>query len=361
MLYELLVPLSEIWFPFNVFRYLTFRTALSAGSALGITLLMGPWVIARLRELQVGQQIRQEGPESHYSKAGTPTMGGLLIIGSILLSTLLWADLRNLFVWVALLGTSGYAALGFYDDYLGCVHPRRRGMSARSKLVGQILLGTAVGLALWTLAASGLFTTQISVPFFKDASPILGLWYVPFAVLVLVASTNAVNLTDGLDGLATGCVMVAAITYTAFTYLAGHALIAEYLGILFVPGVGEVTIFGGAIVGACLGFLWYNCHPADVFMGDTGSLALGGAVGILAMLIKQELLLVLVGGVFSLEALSVIIQVGSYRTRGKRVFRMAPLHHHFELGGWAEPKVIVRFWILAMLFSLMSLATLKLR
>lgn len=361
MLYELLVPLADYWFPFNVFRYLTFRTALSAASALLITLALGPWLIGKLRRMQIGEQIRAEGPASHAAKAGTPTMGGLLIVAAIVGSSLLWADLTNLFVWVAMAATVGFAALGFLDDYLGVVHHRRRGLSARSKFAVQIALSLALGGILWALSLDGGFTTQLSVPFFKEFSPQLGLFYIPFAALVLVASSNAVNLTDGLDGLATGCVMVAAVVYTAFAYLAGHAILAEYLGILFVHDISEVTVFAGAIVGACLGFLWYNCFPASVFMGDTGSLALGGAVGIIALLIKQELVLLLVGGVFCLEALSVIVQVGSFRLRGKRVFRMAPLHHHFELSGWSEPKVIVRFWILAMLFALLSLATLKLR
>lgn len=361
MLYELLVPLQDIWFPFNVFRYLTFRTALAAGTAFLLTLALGPWMIARLRHLQVGQSIRAEGPASHMAKAGTPTMGGILIVGSILLATFLWADLRNEFVWVTMAGTAGFGVLGFLDDYMKSVHPRRRGLSVGAKLGGEVVLALSLGAVLWGMSAEGMFTTQLQLPFFKDVSPHLGVLYLPFAVLVLTASSNAVNLTDGLDGLATGCVMVAAITYTAFAYLTGHALIAEYLGVIFVPGVAEITIFAGAIVGACLGFLWYNCYPASVFMGDTGSLALGGAVGIIALLIKQELALLLVGGVFVVEELSVALQVASFRLTGRRIFRMAPLHHHFELAGWSEPKVIVRFWILAMVFALLSLATLKLR
>ena len=267
---------------------------------------------------------------------------------------MLWADLRNSFVWIALFGTLGFAAIGFLDDYLGAVHARRRGLSARSKMAMMVALSGAVGVTLWMLAQQGSFTTQLSVPFFKEISPHLGVLYVPFTVLVLLASSNAVNLTDGLDGLATGCVMVAAVAYTALAYVAGHAII-------FVGDIAEITIFAAAIVGACLGFLWYNCHPAQVFMGDTGSLALGGAVGLIALMIKQELVLVLVGGVFVLETLSVMIQVASFRFTGRRVFRMAPLHHHFELAGWSEPQVVVRFWILAVLFALMSLATLKLR
>lgn len=361
MLYQLLVSLADFWSPLNVFRYLTFRTAMSASTALLLTLMLGPIVIARLRAAQIGAQIRSEGPASHASKQGTPTMGGILIVTAILVSTILWADPANVFIWLALAGTTGFAALGFLDDYMGTVHPRRRGLSARSKFLAQLGLSLALGSVLWWLASIGVFTTQLSLPLFKNISPHLNALYIPFAALVLIAASNAVNLTDGLDGLATGCVMISAIAYTAFAYVAGHAVIADYLDIIFVPGIAEVTIFAGAIVGACLGFLWYNCHPAQVFMGDTGSLALGGAVGLIALLIKQELVLILVGGVFCLEALSVIIQVGSFRMRGKRVFRMAPLHHHFELAGWAESKVIVRFWILAMLFAMLSLATLKLR
>jgi phospho-N-acetylmuramoyl-pentapeptide-transferase len=361
MLYQLLVSLAEQWSPLNVFRYLTFRTAMSASTALVLTLVLGPMVIARLRAAQIGEQIRTEGPASHASKQGTPTMGGSLIVVAIVVSTVLWANPANIFIWVALAGTVGFATIGFVDDYLGTVHPRRRGMSARSKFRAQTLLALVIGGVLWWLASLGLFTTQLSLPLFKTISPTLNLLYIPFAALVLVGASNAVNLTDGLDGLATGCVMVSAIAYTALAYVAGHAVIADYLDIIFVPGIAEITIFAGAIVGACLGFLWYNCHPAQVFMGDTGSLALGAAVGLIALLIKQELVLILVGGVFCLEALSVIVQVVSFKTTGKRVFRMAPLHHHFELAGWAESKVIVRFWILAMLFALLSLATLKLR
>lgn len=361
MLSDLLLSLQDLWSPLNVFRYLTFRTALAAGTAFVVTLAMGPRMIRLLQDLQIGQNVRSDGPASHAGKAGTPTMGGILIIASTLLGTLLWADLSNVFVWIAMGSTLGYAVLGFLDDYMQSVHPRRRGLSVRSKFAGEIVLGLGVGGALYALAAADRFSTGLQLPFFKDVSPDLGLLYLPFAALVLVAASNAVNLTDGLDGLATGCMLVAAMTYTALAYLAGHAVIADYLGIFFVPGIAEVTIFAGAIVGSCLGFLWYNCNPAAVFMGDTGSLALGAAVGTIALLIKQELALLIVGGVFVLEALSVIIQVGSFKLRGKRVFRMAPLHHHFELSGWSEPKVIVRFWVLAMVFALLSLATLKLR
>jgi phospho-N-acetylmuramoyl-pentapeptide-transferase len=361
MLYELLYGLQDVFSPFNVFRYITFRTALSAVTALVLTLFFAPSLIRWLRNKQVGQRIRAEGPPEHGAKAGTPTIGGLLIVGAVVISTLLWMDLRNPLVWVALAAIMSFAILGFVDDYLHVIHPRRRGLSVRSKFVGEVAIGIGVGGVLLALSGAGDFSTQLAFPFFKELSPFLGWAYVPFAALVLVAASNAVNLTDGLDGLATGSTLIAAGTYTVFAYLAGHAVIAEYLNILYVPDAAEVTVFVGAIAGACLGFLWFNCHPAEVFMGDTGSLALGGAVGTVALLIKQELNLFFVGGLFVVEALSVIIQVASFRFTGRRVFHMAPLHHHFEMSGWPESKVVVRFWILATLFALLSLATLKLR
>jgi len=361
MLYELLFGLEDVFSPFNVFRYITFRTALSAVTALALTLLFAPTLIRWLQDKQVGQRIRAEGPPEHGAKAGTPTIGGILIVGAVVVSTVLWMDLGNPLVWVALGATVSFAVLGFLDDYLHVIHPRRRGLSVRSKFLGEIAIGVAVGGVLMWLSSSGEFSTQLAFPFFKELSPFLGWGYIPFAALVLVATSNAVNLTDGLDGLATGSMLIAAGTYTVFAYLAGHALYAEYLNILYVPAAAEVTVFVGAIVGACLGFLWFNCHPAEVFMGDTGSLALGAAVGTVALLIKQELNLFFVGGLFVVEALSVIIQVGSYRFTGRRVFHMAPLHHHFEMSGWPESKVVVRFWILAVMFALLSLATLKLR
>jgi phospho-N-acetylmuramoyl-pentapeptide-transferase len=361
MLFALLEPLSDMWFPFNVFRYITFRTACAAITALALTLLLAPWVVDRLRRGQIGQRIRSDGPPAHSTKEGTPTMGGLLIVSAVVVSTVLWMDASNRFVWVALGGMVGFAVIGFIDDYLNVVHARKRGFSVRSKFIGEILISLLVGGALLAMSFNGLFDTRLAFPFFKELSPTLGWWYLPFAVLVLVATSNAVNLTDGLDGLATGSMLVASGTYLVFAYLAGHVQIAEYLNILYVSGVGEVTVFCGAMVGACLGFLWYNCFPAEVFMGDTGSLALGGAIGTVALLIKQELALLLVGGLFVVEALSVIVQVGSFKLTGKRPLRMAPLHHHFEMSGWSEPKVIVRFWILAILFAMLSLATLKLR
>jgi phospho-N-acetylmuramoyl-pentapeptide-transferase len=361
MLYRLLFELADVWSPFNVFRYITYRTALAAVTALLLTLAFAPSLIRRLQERQVGQQIRSEGPPDHNVKAGTPTIGGLLIVGAVVISTLLWMDPFNHLVWVALGSTVAFAGLGLADDYLHVVHPRRRGLSVRAKFLGEIGIAAAVGGTLMWMSAQGSFTTQLQFPFFKELSPFLGAWYLPFAILVLVAASNAVNLTDGLDGLATGSMLVASGTYTIFAYLAGNIIIAEYLNVLYVPHAGEVTVFVGAIAGACLGFLWFNCHPAEVFMGDTGSLALGGAVGTVALLIKQELNLFFVGGLFVVECLSVIIQVGSFRLTGRRPFRMAPLHHHFEMSGWPESKVVVRFWILAVMFALLSLATLKLR
>ncbi|MFQ5743569.1 MAG: phospho-N-acetylmuramoyl-pentapeptide-transferase [Acidobacteriota bacterium] len=361
MLYEFLAPLADFWSPFNVFRYITFRTASSALTALVITLAAAPWLIGKLQAKQVGQRIRSDGPPKHSAKAGTPTMGGLLLVAAVVISTVCWMDLRNRFVWLALASMVAFACLGFLDDYLDVLHTRRRGLTVRAKFLGELLIGLLLGGVLLALAFRGVFTTQLAFPFFKELSPLLGWWYLVLAILVLVATSNAVNLTDGLDGLATGSVLVASATYTVFAYLAGHARIADYLNIIYVRDVGEVTVFCGAMVGACLGFLWFNCFPAQVFMGDTGSLALGGAIGTVALLIKQELALLLVGGIFVIEALSVILQVTFFRLTGRRPLRMAPLHHHFEMSGWSEPKVIVRFWILAIFFALLSLATLKLR
>ncbi len=361
MLYELLYGFQDVFSPLNVFRYITFRTALSAITALLLTLAFAPRMILWLRAKQVGQRIRSEGPPEHGVKEGTPTMGGVLIVGAVVISTLLWMDMQNRLVWIALSSTVMFAGLGMLDDYLNVVHPRRRGLSVKSKFAGQFAIGSLIGGVLWWMAAHGSFSTQLAFPFFKELSPFLGWVYVPFAALVLVAASNSVNLTDGLDGLATGSVLIAAGAFTAFAYIAGHQVIADYLNIIYVPEAAELTVFAGAIAGACLGFLWFNCHPAEIFMGDTGSLALGGAVGTVALLIKQELNLFLVGGLFVVEVISVIIQVGSFRMTGKRPFKMAPLHHHFEMSGWPETKVVVRFWILAVLFALFSFATLKLR
>ena len=361
MLYHLLHPLHTDYSFFNVFRYVTFRTASATLTAIAISFLLGPWLIARLRQFQIGQHIRQDGPEAHRSKAGTPTMGGALILTAIVVPTLLWANLTNVFVWIALGTTIAFGLIGFSDDYLKIVRKQSKGLSARAKLLLQTVCALAVGFALFDMSRQGNYSTALLFPFFKELRPELSWLFVPFAILVIVGASNAVNLTDGLDGLAIGTVLIAAAAFTVLTYVTGHAQFSSYLDLIRIPRISELTIFGGAMVGASLGFLWFNCYPAQLFMGDVGSLALGSAIGTVALLIKQELLLVLVGGVFVLEALSVIIQVASFKLTGKRVFRMAPLHHHFELAGWSEPKIIIRFWILAIMFALASLTTLKLR
>jgi len=361
MLHWLIQPLSHTFIGFNVFRYLTFRTGLAIATAFFISLVAGPWLIARLRALQVRQAIREEGPQHHQVKAGTPTMGGLLIVGSFTISTLLWADLENPYIWTVLLVTLGYGGIGLADDWLKVRRRHNTGLTTRQKFLLLTLVGMAAGLMARAAALPAPHAGALAVPFLKDVLLPLGIFYVPFVAFVLLGSSNAVNLTDGLDGLAVGAVAVAAATYTLFVYVAGHARIAEYLRIVPVSGAGEVAIFTGAIAGAAMGFLWFNCHPAQVFMGDVGSLALGGSIGIVAVVAKQELLLVIVGGLFVLEALSVLIQVASFKLRGKRVFRMAPLHHHFELLGWAETQVVIRFWIIAVVFALAGLSTLKLR
>lgn len=361
MLYHLLYPLHDQVGAFNVFRYITFRTAGAIATAILLSIVFGPWFIRTLRRLSVGQNIREVGPQSHLVKAGTPTMGGLLILFALFTSTLLWANLTNPFVWIAVGVTAAFGGVGFIDDFVKVRKRRNLGLTARGKLVLLTLFSAVAALALLEMPAETGFEPTLTFPFFKNLVVYLGWLYVPFVALVLVGSSNAVNLTDGLDGLAIGSTLVASATYAIFTYVAGHQVVAAYLQVPALPGVGEVTIFCGALVGASLGFLWFNCHPAEVFMGDVGSLALGGAIGIVAILSKQELVLVLVGGLFVMEALSVAIQVISYKLTGKRVFRMAPIHHHFELYGWAEPRIIVRFWILAILFALLGLSTLKLR
>jgi phospho-N-acetylmuramoyl-pentapeptide-transferase len=364
MLYHLLPPLTPWFSVLNVTRYVTFRTALASMTALALGLVLGPWMIRRLREFQIGQIIRHDGPATHRTKAGTPTMGGLLILTATLVPTLLWADLRNPFIWIAVLATAAFGAIGFADDYLKIVRRSHHGLLPRYKLFWQFAVGMAVGLALMALATHkpSLFNSELILPFFKRVTPSLGLMYVAFAALVLTFSTNAVNLTDGLDGLAISVFAVAAATFTALAYVSTHAVFASYLQLPAVPpAASELTIFCGALVGASLAFLWYNSYPAEIFMGDVGSLGLGGAIGTVALLIKQEALLAIVGGVFVMEAMSVIIQVGSFKLTGKRVFRMAPIHHHFELIGWSEPKVITRFLILGIIFALLSLTTLKLR
>jgi phospho-N-acetylmuramoyl-pentapeptide-transferase len=354
--------LSNYWPILNVTRYITFRTAAASLTALAIGLFVGPWMIHKLREFQIGQVIRQDGPASHRAKAGTPTMGGLLILTSVLVPTLLWADLTNSFIWIAVLATAAFGAIGFADDYLKIVRHSHHGLLPRYKMGWQIVVATGVGVALLVLNANDLYSTRLIFPFFKRVIPELGWMYVPFSVLVLVGATNAVNLTDGLDGLAISVFAVAAAAFTALTYVSTHANFSTYLQLVrLTPQAAELTIFCGSLVGASLGFLWYNSYPAEIFMGDVGSLGLGGALGTVALLIKQEFLLVIVGGVFVMEALSVIIQVASFKTTGRRVFKMAPLHHHFELIGWSEPKVITRFLIIAIVFALFSLTSLKLR
>ncbi len=361
MLYYLLYSLHDYLSVLNVVRYITFRTAAATFTALVISLVFGPVVIRKLREFQIGQVIRQEGPASHRPKAGTPTMGGLLILTAALVPTLLWADLANVYVWVAMLSTAAFGAIGFLDDYLKVTRRSSGGLRPRYKLGAQVVVSLAVGIVLIVLSQHELYNTRLIFPFFKHLIPDLGWFYVPFAVVVLVGASNAVNLTDGLDGLAISAFAVAAAPFTALAYVTGHRQFAEYLLLVRFGPAAEVTVFCGALVGAGLGFLWFNSYPADIFMGDVGSLALGGALGTVAILIKQELLLPLVGGLFVLEALSVIIQVASFKLTGQRVFRMAPLHHHFELVGWSEPKVITRFLIIAIVCALCSLATLKLR
>ena len=352
---QIAIPDVALW------RYITFRTAAASLTALVISLVLGPWLIRRLREFQIGQVIRQEGPQSHLAKAGTPTMGGLLILVASLGPTLLWADLTNVYIWIAVLATAFFGAIGFVDDYLKITRRSSGGLTAKQKMGLQVVVALGVGLSLMWLAETNQYNTRLIFPFFKQWIPDLGWWYVPFAAFVLVGTSNAVNLTDGLDGLAISVFAIAATAYTALAYVTGHAVLAAYLLLVHFGPVGELTIFCGALVGASLGFLWYNAHPAEIFMGDVGSLALGGALGTVAILIKQELLLVFVGGIFVLEALSVMAQVASFKLTGKRVFKMAPLHHHFELSGWEEPKVIARFVILAIIFALFSLTTLKLR
>ncbi len=345
-----------------LFQYITFRTAASTLTAMMITLLFGGWAIRKLKEFQIKQHIREEGPASHQTKAGTPTMGGLIVIAGILIPTMLWADLSNPFVWILLFALLSFGAIGFMDDFTKVAEGRNLGITARHKFAFQIICSAIIGFFLLYLSrTTDYYDTRLHFPFVKWWQPDLGYFYVLLVIIVLVGASNAVNLTDGLDGLAIGSVLIASAAYTALAYVAGHFVFSEYLRITFLTYAGETTVFGGAMVGASIGFLWYNSYPAEVFMGDTGSLSLGGSIGTMAILIKQEFLLIIVGGLFVVEALSVIIQVSYFKLTKKRVFLMAPLHHHFELKGWKEPKVIIRFWILAFLFMLLSLTTLKLR
>jgi len=374
LLYQKLFPYFRF---FRIFRYVTFRCVFASLTALLIGLLIGPFVIDRLRQFQIGQYVRDDGPQSHLKKGGTPTMGGILICISIVVPTLLWSDLSNPFVWLVIFSTLAFAAIGFADDYIKVVQKRSLGLTSKQKLVFQFIASGAVAIALLVLRGQGAYSTRLMVPFAKNYRPdLIWMWmghiphapwlmaipFVLFVMLVITFSSNAVNLTDGLDGLAIGCTIIAAAALTMLTYVSGHAVFSDYLELQRMPMVSELVIFCGAMVGASIGFLWYNAHPAEIFMGDVGSLMLGGAIATVAVVIKQELLLPFIGGVFILEAASVILQVGSYKLRnGKRIFKMAPLHHHFELMGWSESKVITRFWIMALVFALFALTTLKLR
>ncbi|MBM3321674.1 MAG: phospho-N-acetylmuramoyl-pentapeptide-transferase [Candidatus Eisenbacteria bacterium] len=361
MLYFLLYPLRDSLSIFNVFRYITFRSAYAAVTALLLCFLLGPWIIRRLRKSQLLEAGSDLTPETHRAKRGTPTMGGILILLAVAVPTLLWADMTNRYVQLALLTTLWLGGIGFLDDYLKAVKRYPRGLAGRYKLAGQILLGLFLGAVLMLDPPAPGWETKTTVPFFKTVVIDFRYLYLPFVVLVLTGASNGVNFTDGLDGLAIGLVALGAFTFAGMAYVTGNVRFAEYLNLPFLGGVGELTVFCGALVGASLGFLWFNAHPADVFMGDTGSLALGGALGAVAIFIKMEFLLALVGGVFVMEVLSVVLQVASFRWRGKRIFLMAPLHHHFELKNWTEEKVVVRFWIIGILFALLSLSTLKLR
>ena len=358
MLYHIFYPLATNIKLFNIFKCLTFRTIYAMITALVVCFILGPWIIRKLDSLQARQVIRTDGPESHLQKQGTPTMGGVIILAAIVIPTLLWADLTNQYIWITLFITIGYGVIGFVDDYKKVVKKDTKGLSARQKLFWQVLLAGSVATFLFLKPG---FSEQLFFPLFKNFHPDLWIWFIPFATLVIVGASNAVNLTDGLDGLAIGPVTINAATYMLFSYIAGHATLSAYLQIPRVVGAGELAVLCGAMVGAGLGFLWYNSYPAEVFMGDVGSLSLGGTLGTIAVLTKQEILLVIVGGIFVVEALSVIFQVGSYKYRGKRIFRMAPIHHHFELKGVAEPKIIVRFWIISIILALVAISTLKMR
>lgn len=358
MLYALLYPWHTTYSALNVFRYITFRALMAWLLSLTVSLILGPWLISRLTALQVGQVIRPEGPAGHLSKAGTPTMGGALILFSLTLATLLLADLTNPYIWLALGTTLGFGFIGFIDDYRKLRRRNSAGLKGRYKLLVQFAIASLVAILL---SLSPGFHSTITIPFFKDVQPDLGLLYIPFAALVMVGASNAVNLTDGLDGLAIGPVMITAFTYGFFAYVSGHAKIAEYLQVPHVAGAAELAVFCGALVAAGMGFLWFNAYPAQMFMGDVGSLSLGAAIGITALISKQEIVLVIAGGVFVVEAISVIFQVTSYKLTRKRIFRMAPIHHHFELKGWPEPQIIVRFWIMSIICAVAALSTLKLR
>ncbi len=360
MLYDLIYGLHDLFSPLNVFRYITFRTSLAVLTAMFFSLILGPWIINRLKRLSMTQQIRDDGPKAHIGKAGTPTMGGLLIIPCILLSVFMWGDLKNIYIWTMIISLVGFGGIGLLDDYLKIAKKSHKGLRAYQKFGMQIVLALLIGIFLY-MNPKDPYTDILSVPFFKRWLFDLGLLYIPFSIIVIVGSSNAVNLTDGIDGLAIGLVAVAILANGVLVYISGHKGLAQYLQVLFLPGTGELTVFCGAMFGAALGFLWYNSYPADIFMGDVGSLGLGGALGTLAVITKHEIVLAVVGGIFVIETISVMLQVASFKLTGKRVFKMAPIHHHFELKGWPEPKVIVRFWIIGIMLALLSLATLKVR
>jgi phospho-N-acetylmuramoyl-pentapeptide-transferase len=361
MLYHLLYPLRDYFFAFNVFRYITFRAAYATVSALVISFVFGPRLIRWLVRFQIGQRIRKDGPPQHTEKEGTPTMGGVLMIAAIVVPTLLWANLKNPFIQLVVVVTMWTGLIGFWDDYLSVVRKRDKGLVGRYKLVGQLLFGAVLGIFLYVNPLVQQEATRTAVPFFKNLYIDWGVFYIPLVMLVITGTSNAVNLTDGLDGLAAGIAAFCFFAFAALAYLTGNKVFANYLNIIYLEGSGELAIYCMSVVGAALGFLWYNAHPAEIFMGDTGSLALGGALGTIAVLLKRELLLIVIGGIFVAEAVSVILQVASYRLKGKRIFKMAPLHHHFELRGWPESKIVVRFWIIAALLVLLSISTLKLR
>ena len=362
MLYYLLVPLREYFFFFNVFSYFTVRTALAGITAFLLSLILGPWLIRMLKKYQLGEEIYSEVPKSHFEKKGTPSMGGILIIGATIISSIFWGNLGNSYVRLAMATMVLFGLLGFWDDFLKIIRKKPRGLIIRHKLFSQIALAGIIGLYFIFLGLTEEFSLQLQFPFFKEWVPYLGWFYLPWIMLILVASSNSVNLADGLDGLATGLTLISAGAFTALCYVTSRIDLAEYLNITYVPQAAELTVFVGAMAGACLGFLWYNSHPAQIFMGDVGALSLGATIGVISILIKQEFLLFMVAGVFVLEALSVLTQVAYFRmTGGKRIFKMAPLHHHFELIGWSEEKIVIRFWIMGIVFALFSLATLKLR
>ncbi len=362
MLYLLLYPLVDHISFFNLFRYITFRSAAATVTALFISLILGPVLIRMLKNHQVKESIRTDGPKSHLAKEGTPTMGGLIILAAIIIPTLLWADLTNRFVLYMLIVTVWLGAIGFMDDYLKAIKHQKKGLVGRKKLIGQVALGIVFGWLLYQFPPTPMFNLTTDIPFFKNYYLDFPVWlFIPFVVVIVTGASNAVNLTDGLDGLATGLMSICFVAFAGMAYITGRTDFSGYLDIAYLPGAGELTIYCSAAIGAGLGFLWYNTHPAQVFMGDTGALALGGILGALAILLKKEILLVIVGGVFVAEALSVILQVSSFKLRGKRIFKMAPLHHHFELSGWHESKVVVRFWIVGILLALLTLSTFKIR